>query len=97
MGMYASEASDVHITRQLIAQLVPQLPRRVRVWLGGNGAQRLGSLPDDTERFESYEEFDRVVNALVREHRKIASHCSLHVETCIRNGQSINVEGQGMM
>jgi methylmalonyl-CoA mutase cobalamin-binding subunit len=70
VGIYASDASDADNTRQMIAQLVSQLPRRVRVWLGGNCAERLGSLPEDTERFDSYEEFDRVVNALVREHRK---------------------------
>jgi methylmalonyl-CoA mutase cobalamin-binding subunit len=70
VGIYASDASDADSTRQLIAQLVSQLPRRVRVWLGGNGAQRLDSLPEDTERFDSYEEFDRLVNGLVRDHRK---------------------------
>jgi methylmalonyl-CoA mutase cobalamin-binding subunit len=70
VGIYASDASDTDSMRQLIAQLVSQLPRRVRVWLGGNGAERLGPVPEDTERFNSYEEFDRVVNGLVRDHRK---------------------------
>jgi methylmalonyl-CoA mutase cobalamin-binding subunit len=78
VGLFATAALDLDKTRHALKALILELPRRVRVWLGGSAAE--GIEMQDLQHFASYRELDREIGKLRSSHRPIAGRLSANEE-----------------
>jgi len=70
VAIFLSNVLSREASEGILAELVPQLPRRILVWLGGRGAEQLASIPDGARRFDHYSQYDTVASELLRANRK---------------------------
>jgi methanogenic corrinoid protein MtbC1 len=61
VGLGVSPSADPVEAARLVRQLLDGLPRRVRLWLGGAGAPRLGLAPHEARLVTTWEQLDEAL------------------------------------
>jgi methanogenic corrinoid protein MtbC1 len=66
VGLLVTLASDLKATKSQVRWMLGELPRRVRVWLGGAGGAELGIRDDAVRIVGTWSEMDEAILALPR-------------------------------
>jgi methanogenic corrinoid protein MtbC1 len=66
VGLLVTQASDLKATKSQVRWMLGELPRRVRVWLGGAGGAELGIRDDAVRIVGTWSEMDEAILALPR-------------------------------
>jgi methanogenic corrinoid protein MtbC1 len=66
VGLLVTQSSDLKVTRSQVRWMLGELPRRVRIWLGGAGGAELGIRDEAVRIVGTWSEMDEAILALPR-------------------------------
>ena len=66
VGLLVTQSSDLKVTRSHVRWMLGELPRRVRIWLGGAGGAELGIRDEAVRIVGTWSEMDEAILALPR-------------------------------
>lgn len=66
VGLLVTQASDLKATKTHVRWMLGELPRRVRIWVGGKGGTELGLRDDAVRIVSTWNEMDEAIATLPR-------------------------------
>ncbi len=66
VGLQVTQASDLKATKSHVRWMLGELPRRVRIWIGGAGGTELGIRDDAVRVVGTWSELDEAISTLPR-------------------------------
>jgi MerR family transcriptional regulator, light-induced transcriptional regulator len=64
VGVLVTQASDLQATKSQIRWMLGELPRRVRIWVGGAGGAELGSIDEAVRIVGTWSQMDEAISTL---------------------------------